>query len=183
MSQSKEIATFAGGCFWCTEAVFKRVKGVDTVLSGYSGGEKGNPTYEEVSMERTGHAEAIQFTYDPDIISYDELLTIFWATHNPTTLNKQGNDIGTQYRSIIFYHSDQQKKAAFASKKQLEETHKYSDPVVTQIVPYKNFYPAEADHKDYYDKNRTAPYCMVIIDPKIQKLMENFKDTLKEEYK
>lgn len=178
-----ETATFANGCFWCTEAVFKRIKGIESVISGYTGGTVENPSYEEVSSESTGHAEAIQVTYDPAIISYQTLLDVFFATHDPTTMNRQGNDVGTQYRSEIFYHTDEQKKLAEESKAKLEQSKKYHDPIVTKIEPFTKFYKAEDYHKDYYDSNRSAPYCMVVIDPKIRKLMENFKDEVKEEYK
>ncbi len=181
--KQRQIATLASGCFWCTEAIFKRIKGVTSVTSGYTGGAVEDPTYEDVSSESTGHAEAIQVTFDPDIISYDLLLDVFWATHDPTTLNRQGNDAGTQYRSAIFYHDAAQKELALASKDKLEKSGKYPDPIVTQIVPYTKFYNAEDHHKDYYDSNRTAPYCMFVIDPKIRKLMEYFKTELKEEYK
>jgi len=178
-----ETATFANGCFWCTEAVFKRVKGVESVVSGYTGGNVENPSYEEVSSESTGHAESLQVTFDPSVIDYKTLLDVFWATHDPTTLNRQGNDVGTQYRSEIFYHTDEQKKIAKESKEKLEQSGKYHDPIVTKIEPFTKFYPADDYHKDYYDSNRSAPYCMVVIDPKIRKLMENFKDEVKEEYK
>ncbi len=185
MSNSKKLqtATFANGCFWCTEAIFKRIKGVESVVSGYSGGDVENPTYEEVSSERTGHAESLQVTFDPSIISYSTLLDVFWATHDPTTLNRQGNDVGTQYRSEIFYHNNEQKKIAEESKAKLDASGKYPDPIVTKISAYKKFYPAENYHKDYYDSNRSAAYCRVVIDPKVQKLMEKFKDEVKEEYK
>ena len=182
-SEKLETATFANGCFWCTEAIFKRVKGVTSVISGYTGGRVENPTYEEVSSESTGHAESLQVTFDPSIISYQTLLDVFWATHDPTTLNRQGNDVGTQYRSEIFYHNDEQKRTAEESKAKIEKSGKYHDPIVTKIEPFTKFYKAEDYHKDYYDSNRSAPYCMVVIDPKIRKLMENFKDEVKEEYK
>ncbi len=178
-----EIATFAGGCFWCTEAIFKRLKGVKSVMPGYAGGKMGNPGYEKVSSGTTGHAEAIQIEFDSNIIPYDKLLEIFWHTHNPTTLNRQGNDIGTQYRSAIFYHSEKQKKLADKTKKDLEKSGIYKSPIVTEILPFTNFYPAESYHKDYYDKNQSSPYCMFVIDPKIQKLMKEFGNDVKDEYK
>ena len=181
--ENLQTATLASGCFWCTEAVFKRVKGIHEVVSGYTGGTKENPTYEEVSNESTGHAEAIQIIFDPKIISYETLLDVFWATHDPTTLNRQGNDAGTQYRSEVFYHNEEQKKIAEASKEKLNASHKYPDPIVTKIEPFTKFYKAEDYHKDYYDENRSAPYCMYVIDPKVRKLMENFKEEVKEEYK
>ncbi len=177
-----EKATFASGCFWCTEAVFKRLKGVTSAVSGYAGGDINNPSYEVVSSRKSGHAEAIQVTFDPQIISYDKLLDVFWATHNPTTLNQQGNDMGPQYRSVIFYHSETQKKLAENSKKHLEESEKYKDPIVTKIAPFTNFFRAERYHQDYYDRNKDYPYCQFVIDPQIRKLYKDFKKTVKEEY-
>lgn len=158
-------ATLAGGCFWCTEALFKRLKGVSSVVPGYTGGNTPNPTYEQVSAGTTGHAEAIQITFDPAVISYDTLLDVFFHLHDPTTLNQQGADVGTQYRSAIFYHSDEQHQAA---KRHIQPGY------VTQIVPYVKFYPAEEHHQDYYNKNSYAPYCQVVIDPKINKLLEQY---------
>ncbi len=178
-----EQATFANGCFWCTEAIFKRLKGITSVTSGYSGGTVENPSYEAVSSGSTGHAEAVQVQFDPNIISYDQLLDVFWATHDPTTLNQQGADIGTQYRSAIFYHTEEQKKIAEGSKAKLDQSGTYKDPIVTEITKYTNFYPAEEYHKDYYDTNKSAPYCRVVIDPKIQKLLKTFAKEVKEEYK
>jgi len=163
-----ELATFGGGCFWCTEAIFERFKGVKAVTSGYAGGKKPNPSYPEVCTGSTGHAEVIQVEYDPTVISYDQLLEIFWAAHDPTTLNSQGADHGTQYRSIILYHNEAQKKAAELSKK-LAST-QFSDPIVTEIVPLTTFYPAEEYHQDYFRKNPRAPYCAHVISPKLQKL-------------
>jgi len=178
-----ELATFAGGCFWCTEAIFKRLKGVETVTSGYAGGQRENPSYDQVHSGATGHAESIQVTFDPTIIPYEKLLDVFWATHDPTTVDRQGNDVGPEYRSVIFYHNDKQKQLAITSKENLEKTGTYTDSIVTEIVPFTTFYPAEAEHKDYYDANRNAPYCRFIIDPKIQKLMKHFAPEVKEEYK
>ncbi|HWY79955.1 MAG TPA: peptide-methionine (S)-S-oxide reductase MsrA [Candidatus Sulfotelmatobacter sp.] len=178
-----ESAIFANGCFWCTEAIFKRLRGVASVTPGYTGGNMKNPTYEDVSSESTGHAESIQIKFDPTIISYHTLLDVFWATHDPTTINQQGNDVGTQYRSEIFYQNDGQKKIAEESKKKLEQSGTYHSPIVTKIEPFTKFYEAEEYHKDYYDSNRFAPYCMVVINPKIQKLMKHFKDEIKKEYK
>jgi peptide-methionine (S)-S-oxide reductase len=176
------VATLAGGCFWCTEAVFKRVKGIEKVISGYTGGKRENPTYEQVSTGATGHAECLQIEFDPKIISYNKILDIFFATHDPTQLNRQGNDVGTQYRSAIFYHNEEQKKIAEEKIKKLSG--KYEDPIVTQLNPYFDFYPAEDYHKDYYDQNRNINmYCQVIIDPKIKKLLTQFSDEVKEEYK
>ncbi len=180
MAQS-DIATIAGGCFWCTEAVFSRLKGVISVIPGYAASRVDNPSYEEVCTGRTGAAEAIQITYDPSVISYDKLLEIFWHVHDPTTLNRQGNDVGTQYRSAIFYHNDEQRQHALASKEALEKEGVYKNPVVTEITPFTNFYPAENYHRDYYDRNRAAPYCMLIISPKIQKLLKAYRSDIKEE--
>jgi peptide-methionine (S)-S-oxide reductase len=177
-----ETATLAGGCFWCTEAIFNRLKGVTSVVPGYAASNIPNPSYQAVCTGRTGAAEAIQITYDPSIISYDNLLEIFWHLHDPTTLNRQGNDVGTQYRSAIFYHSDEQKRIALASEEALEKSGTYKKPVVTEIAPFTNFYPAEDYHKDYYDNNRSQPYCTFIIDPKVQKLLREYRKELKEEY-
>jgi peptide-methionine (S)-S-oxide reductase len=183
MSQeSYEIATLAGGCFWCTEALFRRLKGVHSVISGYTGGKVEQPTYEQVSTGTTGHAEAIQITFDPSIISFAKLLEIFWHTHNPTTLNQQGNDVGSQYRSAIFYHNETQKQIAISSKDALEDSHTYDSPIVTQIVPFTHFYPAENYHKDYYEKNGMAPYCTLVITPKIHKLLEQYRNDIKDEF-
>lgn len=178
-----EKATFAGGCFWCTEAIFKRLKGVASVVSGYAGGAMANPSYSLVSSGTTGHAEAIQIEFDPKVVTYETLLAVFWATHNPTTLNRQGADVGTQYRSVIFYHTDEQKKLAEESKKQQEKEGLYDNPIVTEIVPFDEFYTAEQYHQNYYDANPTYPYCSVVIDPKIQKLLAKFGDKVKDEYK
>jgi peptide-methionine (S)-S-oxide reductase len=179
MLEQLQTATFAGGCFWCIEAVFKRLKGVTSVKSGYEGSGKPNPTYEEVSGGHTGYAEAVQIEFDPSVISYQKLLDVFWAVHEPTTLNKQGNDVGTQYRSAIFYHNDEQKAEAENSKSAAQS--KFPDPIVTAIESQSNFYPAEKYHDDYYDQNRNQPYCRFVIDPKIQKLYKDFAQDLKEE--
>lgn len=178
-----DIATFASGCFWCSDAVFKRLRGVVEVVSGYAGGEVENPSYEIVSSGKSGHAEAIQVVFDPSIISYDKLLDVFWATHNPTTKNQQGNDMGPQYRSAIFYHNDEQKNLALYSKENLGKSGKYNDPIVTEIAPFVSFYKAEGYHQDYYDRNKEYPYCQFVIDPKIRKLYKAFKEEIKEEYK
>ncbi|HSW48121.1 MAG TPA: peptide-methionine (S)-S-oxide reductase MsrA [Candidatus Saccharimonadales bacterium] len=179
-----ETATLANGCFWCTEAVFKRLKGIESVMPGYIGGERENPSYEQVSTGATGHAEAIQIKFDPNTISYDTVLDAFFATHDPTELNRQGNDVGTQYRSAIFFHDENQKKIAEDKIKHLTEEHKYEDPIVTQLNPYSNFYPAEDYHRDYYDQNRNINmYCKVVIDPKVKKLLTQFSDKVKDEYK
>ena len=176
-----DTATLAEGCFWCTEAIFNRLKGVISVVSGYAASQVANPSYEEVCTGRTGAAEAVQITYDPSIISYDTLLEIFWHTHEPTTLNRQGNDVGTQYRSAIFYSNDEQKQIALASKEALEKSGAYNKPIVTEIVPFTNFYPAEDYHKEYYERNRSQGYCMFVIDPKVKKLLKEYKQVLKDE--
>lgn len=178
-----ETATLANGCFWCSEAVFARLKGVKSVLPGYSGGKVDNPTYEQVSSGTTGHAEAAQIEFDPDVISFEKLLDVFWHTHDPTTLNRQGNDVGTQYRSAIFYHSDKQKEIAEKSKSSVEAQRVYKDPVVTEITPFRKFYVAEDYHKNYYDQHQGAPYCRFVIDPKIHKLLKHYGDNLKDEYR
>lgn len=182
-SEQLQTATFANGCFWCTEAIFNRVKGVTSVESGFSGGIVENPTWEKVSMGTTGHAESIQIHYDPKIISYDKILDIFFATHDPTTLNQQGYDIGEEYRSAIFYHTDEQKKIAEAKKVELDKSGKYKDPIVTEIVPYQNFYSVGEYHKNFYESGNRPDYCRVIIDPKIQTLFKEFTDEVKDEYK
>ena len=169
-----EIATLANGCFWCTEAIFKRVKAVKSVLPGYAGGTVKNPSYEQVCSGKTGHAESIQIEFDPQIIPYEKILDIFWHTHDPTTINRQGNDIGTQYRSAIFYHDEKQREIAERSKKELEKQGVYKNSIVTEITPFKNFYVAESYHKDYYERNKDAPYCSYIISPKIHKLLERY---------
>jgi peptide-methionine (S)-S-oxide reductase len=176
-----ETATLAGGCFWCTEAIFNRLKGVTSVVPGYAASKVANPSYEAVCTGRTDAAEAVQITYDPETIPYETLLDIFWHTHDPTTLNRQGNDIGTQYRSAIFYQNEQQKQAALASKEALEKSGAYSKPIVTEITPFTNFYPAEDYHQDYYDRNRSQPYCMFVIDPKVQKLLKEYRKEVKNE--
>ncbi len=180
MEQSnQQTATLAGGCFWCTEAVFKRLKGVISVMPGYAGGTVLNPTYSQVSRGDTGYAEAIQITFDPAIISYATILDVFWAAHDPTTINRQGSDVGTQYRSAIFYHDEEQKKTAEESEKHLEESGKYKSPVVTEIIKFTNFYPAEKEHLDFYDRNREYGYCRLVIDPKIKKLYKDFGGLVK----
>lgn len=183
MNHHEQTATFANGCFWCTEAVFKRLKGISKVVPGYAGGERPNPTYDQIHSGATGHAESIQVKFDPSIISYEKLLDVFFATHDPTTKDRQGYDVGSEYRSVIFYHDEKQKEEALAKIQSLEKGKKFDNPIVTEIVPFTNFYEAEQEHKEYYDKNPNAPYCRVIIDPKIQKLMKNFSDEVKEEFK
>lgn len=172
-------ATFAGGCFWCTEAVFQRIEGVENVTSGFIGGTIKNPAYREVVTGRTGHAEAVEILFDPDKVSYEELLYIFLTTHDPTTLNRQGNDEGTQYRSAVFYHSEEQKDQAREVVEVLENEQIYSNSIVTEIVEAGPFYKAEAEHDNYYNQHRSQPYCQVIIDPKVQKLKKAFAEKLK----
>lgn len=180
MSEIKlKVATIAGGCFWCTEAVFQRLEGVHEVTSGFTGGTIKNPAYREIITGRTGHAEAIQILFNPKVISYKELLIIFFATHDPTTLNKQQNDVGTQYRSAIFYHSQEQKEAAEEVIRLLEDQKIYQDPIVTEVTEATAFYDAEPEHQEYYNQHRQQPYCQYIIDPKIKKLKELFSDKLK----
>lgn len=170
-----EQATFAGGCFWCTEALFTKLKGVHDVIPGYTGGHLHNPTYQQVCTGNTGHTEAIELSFDPTVISYKTLLEVFFATHDPTTPNKQGNDVGTQYRSAIFYHSDKQKKEANDYIHLLATEKKYTSEIVTEVIPATTFYPAEDYHKQYFQKNSSQPYCQIIIDPKIQKLLQHYR--------
>ena len=174
-----EVATLAGGCFWCTEAVFSQLKGIEKVEPGYCGGRLENPTYEQVSTGRTGHAETIQITFDPDVISYKEILEIFFSTHNPTTLNRQGPDVGTQYRSVIFYHNDGQKAIAEQVIKELTEEKAFDAPIVTQVEPFTVFYEAEEYHKDYFKRHPEQAYCSLVIAPKIRKLRELYLSKLK----
>lgn len=178
-----EVATFAGGCFWCTEAVFERVNGVSSVVSGYSGGKEKNPTYYQVGSGRTGHAEAIQIIYDPKVVSYEILLEIFFATHDPTTLNRQGPDEGPQYRSAVFYHNDAQKEALAKYVEKLRASGKFSNEIVTQQVPYLNFYKAEGYHQDYYELNPNQGYIVQVTKPKVNKFLKHFPQYLKEKYK
>jgi len=175
-----EVITLAGGCFWCTEAIFKRLKGVEEVISGYSGGTTENPTYDEVCSGKTGHAESIQITFDPKVLSFKTLLQVFFKLHDPTTLNQQGNDIGTDYRSAIFYHSEKQKETAEKVKTEIGKSGLYKNRIVTEIVPFDKFWQAEGYHNNYYERNTDAPYCQYVIDPKIQKLYKEFKDQVKE---
>lgn len=177
--QNMEIATFGNGCFWCTEAIFQELKGVSKAISGYSGGQTKNPTYKEICSGTTGHAEVLQITYDTSIISYDELLEVFWKTHDPTTLNRQGNDVGTQYRSVIFYHNEKQQKLALAYKEKLGATGAWDDPIVTEITPFSTFYPAEDYHQEYFKLNGSQPYCNFVVRPKVEKFKKAFKDKLK----
>ena len=174
-----ETATFGTGCFWCTEAVFQELKGVYKVTSGYSGGTAKNPSYEEVCSGTTGHAECLQIVFDPKVISFKELLEVFWEAHDPTTLNRQGNDVGTQYRSVIFYHNPEQKKLAEEYKAKLDKSGAYNNPIVTEITPFTNFYAAEDYHQDYYRLHGSQPYCAFVIRPKVEKFEKVFKDKLK----
>jgi peptide-methionine (S)-S-oxide reductase len=178
-TKTVEVATLAGGCFWCTEAVFSIVKGVEKVESGYTGGSVPNPTYEQVSTGTTGHAEAAQITFDPSVISFREILEIFFATHDPTTLNRQGPDVGTQYRSAIFYHNEEQKATAEQVIAELNKEEIWDAPIVTQVELLKTFYRAETYHKDYYMKHPNQPYCQQVIAPKLVKLQQSFLGKLK----
>ena len=180
MEKSKlKKATFGAGCFWCVEAVFQNLDGVEEVVSGYSGGDIKNPGYMEVCSGLTGHAEVVQITYDPERISYEDLLEVFWRTHDPTTLNKQGGDVGTQYRSVIFYHDEEQKLLAEKFKELINEKKIYNKPIVTEISPLKNFYKAEDYHQNYFNKNPEASYCSFVIQPKLEKFKKLFGEKLK----
>ncbi len=174
-----ETATFGAGCYWCTEAQFQMLKGVEKVESGFSGGHVANPTYSQVCTGNTGHAEVCNITYDPSVISFDELLAAFWTCHDPTTLNRQGNDEGTQYRSVIFYHNDEQKQKAEQYKKKLNDEKAWDKPVVTEIAAFTKFYKAEDYHQNYYNENGDQPYCHYVIGPKVEKFKKVFKDKLK----
>ena len=176
---SMEIATLASGCFWCTEAVFDIIKGVVRVEPGYTGGNTPNPSYEQVSSGTTGHAEAVQVTYDPKVVSYKEILEIFFATHDPTTLNRQGHDVGTQYRSVVFYRNETQRNVALETIKELDTEGIWPSPIVTQLLPLKTFYKAEEYHKDYYQLHKNAAYCQQVITPKIAKLQQRFLSKIK----
>lgn len=175
------VATFGGGCFWCTEAVFQELNGVEKVTSGYMGGHMKNPTYKAVCNGTTGHAEVVQITYDPSKVSFEKLLEVFFATHDPTTLNRQGNDVGTQYRSAIFFHSDDQRDIATKIKNKLNESKAYRDPIVTEIVEAREYYIAEDYHQDYFALNGRQPYCRAVIKPKMNKFRRVFKEDLKKE--
>jgi peptide-methionine (S)-S-oxide reductase len=172
-------AIFGGGCFWCTEAVFRMLKGVLNVESGYAGGDKENPSYEAVSAGDTGHAEVIRVTYDPAVILYEDLLTVFFGSHDPTTPNRQGADVGTQYRSVIFYASEEEKTIAERIIKEVDESLKDGTRVITQLVPFEKFYPAEGYHQKYFEENKSAPYCMLVIEPKIEKVRKRFAELVK----
>jgi peptide-methionine (S)-S-oxide reductase len=179
MNNELQVATFGAGCFWCTEAVFLNVKGVSKVVSGYEGGKVKNPSYRDICTGETGHAEVTQITFDPSKVTFEELLEVFWNTHDPTTLNKQGADEGTQYRSVVFYHNDSQKKSAEAYKKQLDASHLYPHPIVTEISPASTFYPAEDYHQNYYALNANQGYCQYVIRPKVEKFKKQFASKLK----
>ncbi|NLU41755.1 MAG: peptide-methionine (S)-S-oxide reductase MsrA [Firmicutes bacterium] len=176
--QQLEKATLAGGCFWCTEALFRRLKGVEKVEPGYSGGHTENPTYEQVCTGTTGHAEAVQITYDPQVISFRQLLEVFFTVHDPTTLNRQGEDVGTQYRSAIFYHSPEQKAIAEQMIRELDQSGQFASPVVTEVVPYRAFYRAEDYHLNFFERNPNQLYCRAIIPPKLAKLSKNHQSLL-----
>jgi peptide-methionine (S)-S-oxide reductase len=174
-----DTATFGTGCFWCTEAIFQELEGALKVTSGYSGGHVANPTYEQVCEKNTGHAEVIQVVYDPAKISFDDLLEVFWKTHDPTTLNKQGNDVGPQYRSVIFYHNEEQRQKSEKYKAELDKSGAFDKPIVTAIEPFRNFYSAEKYHQGYYNNNGSAPYCYYVIRPKLEKFEKVFKTRLR----
>lgn len=177
--QNMETATFGTGCFWCTEAIFQQLKGVESAVSGYSGGTVKSPSYEEVCTGNTGHAEVIQVNFDSNIITFKDLLEVFWKTHDPTTLNRQGADEGTQYRSVIFYHNQIQKDLAESYKKKLDHAGIFDHPIVTEITEFKEFYKAENYHQEYYNNNKTQPYCSYVITPKMEKFKQIFKNKLK----
>ena len=179
MNDTIETATFGTGCFWCTEAIFQQLEGVIKVTSGYSGGHVVNPTYEQVCNKTTGHAECLNIEYDKSKITFEELLEVFWKSHDPTTLNRQGNDEGPQYRSAIFYHNEEQKEKAEKYKAQLDESGVFDKPIVTEITPFDVFYPAENYHQNYYNNNGSQPYCSYVIRPKVEKFKKVFKDKLK----
>lgn len=179
IQEGREVATFASGCFWCTEAIFQEVKGVEKVVSGYTGGFIKNPAYREVCNGTTGHAEAIQITFNPELVSYEDLLEIFFGTHDPTTLNRQGADVGTQYRSEVFYHSEAQKEKAEKYIQWIEKEKLYSNPIVTKVSPASEFYAAEDYHQDYYSQNSQQGYCQMVIAPKLEKLRKYYRSKLK----
>ncbi len=179
MNDKMNYATFGAGCFWCVEAVFRQLKGVESVVSGYSGGQVINPTYQQVTTGTTGHAEVARIAYDPVVISFEELLEVFWKTHDPTTLNRQGADIGTQYRSVVFCHDDQQKKLAEYYKKELNDSGAFHASIVTEISSLENYYEAEDSHQDYYKRNSSQGYCQFVIAPKVEKVNKIFKNKVK----
>lgn len=177
--QGYEMATLGSGCFWCIEAIYQELKGVEKVKSGYSGGHIADPTYRQVTSGTTGHAEVIQFLFDPKILTFSEILEIFWSTHDPTTLNRQGADVGPQYRSAVFYHSDPQKQEAEFYKKKLEDEEAFGRPIVTEISPFNNFYVAEDYHQNYFNDNGMQPYCQIVVRPKVEKFKKAFAEKLK----
>ena len=179
----KAVAVFGGGCFWCTEAVFKMMKGVSGVEPGYAGGTTKNPTYSQVSDGTTGHAEVVHIEYDPAVAKYEDMLTVFFGSHDPTTLNRQGNDIGTEYRSVIFYTTEEQKLAAEKFIKDINASSSSGKHVVTEVAPLTHFYPAEDYHRDYYAQNKNAAYCQIVINPKLEKVQEKFASLLADQYK
>ena len=170
-----ELTTLGSGCFWCTEAVYQQLKGVETVISGYSGGDSENPTYEQVTTGKTGHAEVCQIQFEPEQISFADMLEVFFSTHDPTTLNRQGNDVGTQYRSVIFYHNEEQREIAERVKKEFDESGTWKNPIVTKIIPYEKFYSAEDYHQNYFRNNPNQGYCQLVIAPKLKKFEKVFK--------
>lgn len=176
-----ETATFGGGCFWCVEAIMQRLRGVHSVISGYAGGSASDPTYEMVCSGQTGHAEVVQVTFDPEVISYGDILDVFFRTHDPTTLNRQGADVGTQYRSVIFYHDEKQKEIAEKKREEVNSLGLWPDPIVTEVGALQAFYPAENYHQNYFNDNRNQPYCMAVIDPKVRKFLKSHAEMLKEE--
>ncbi len=179
VSPGREVATLGGGCFWCLQPLFQELRGVDKFVVGYSGGHVKDPSYELVCTDTTGHAEAVQVTFDPNVVSYEDLLKVFFSVHDPTTLNRQGNDVGTQYRSAIFYHTPEQKETSERVIKKLEAAKLWDDPFVTEVTPFKAFYPAEDYHQDYFRKNPWAGYCRVVIAPKVAKFRKEFRENLK----
>lgn len=181
MSEKFETATLGGGCFWCTEAVFQGLKGVERVVSGYAGGTVAFPTYEMVCLGNTGHAEVVQISFDPEVITFEDILAVFWRTHDPTTRNRQGHDSGTQYRSIILYHDEAQRIAAEKSRREADASGCWTAPIVTEIVPFNAFYPADPRHHDYYRTHPEEAYCQVVIDPKLAKLRREFRDLVRDE--
>lgn len=173
-----EKATFGGGCFWCLDAAFRQLRGVVQVQSGYAGGKRANPSYEQVCSGATGHAEVVQITFDPSIITYRDLLGVLFTIHDPTTLNRQGNDVGTQYRSVVYFHSPEQERAVRETVAELEREQHFDDPIVTEVAPYSVFYPAEGYHQDYFNKNPAQPYCAAVVAPKVSKVRKAYFDRL-----
>lgn len=180
VQEGYEIATLGAGCFWCTEAIYQNLNGVEVVLSGYSGGHVANPAYRQVTSGTTGHAEVIQIQYDPKIVTFEEILEVFWSTHDPTTLNRQGADVGPQYRSAVFFHSEDQKEKATYYKNKLDESGAFNRPIVTEITPFSNFYVAEDYHQNYFNDNGMQPYCQFVIKPKLEKFKKVFAEKLKD---